>query len=109
MVDALVNEAQSCVSLGDVCLYFTEEEWDLLSDAQKLLYRNVMLENFSLVLSLGLPISKSFPGTPAKCKFWVCLRAVHDCSVVSIALRSRYSDVNCTDNIEASVPDVGLL
>lgn len=23
--------------------------------------------------------------------------------------RSRYSDVNCTDNIEASVPDVALL
>uniref|UniRef100_A0A8C8TJU5 RIKEN cDNA 1700020N01 gene n=1 Tax=Peromyscus maniculatus bairdii TaxID=230844 RepID=A0A8C8TJU5_PERMB len=63
MVDAPVNQAQSCVSLEDVCLYFTEEEWDLLSDAQKLLYHNVMLENFSIVLSLGLPISRSFPGT----------------------------------------------
>uniref|UniRef100_A0A8C2LLF7 RIKEN cDNA 1700020N01 gene n=1 Tax=Cricetulus griseus TaxID=10029 RepID=A0A8C2LLF7_CRIGR len=65
MEEEPVNQVQSCVSLEDVCLYFTEEEWDLLNDAQKLLYHNVMLENFSTVLSLGLPISKAFSGTPA--------------------------------------------
>lgn len=63
MAEAPVNQGQSCVSLEDVCLYFTEEEWELLSDAQKLLYHNVMLETFSLLLSVGLPISKSFSGT----------------------------------------------
>ncbi|CAH6778120.1 1700020N01Rik [Phodopus roborovskii] len=67
MEEEPVNQAQSCVSLEDVCLYFTEEEWDLLSDAQKLLYHNVMLENFSIVLSLGLPISKPLSGTPTRC------------------------------------------
>lgn len=64
MAEAPVNQGESYVSLEDVCLHFTAEEWGLLDDAQKLLYHNVMLENFSLVLSLGLPISKSFPGTP---------------------------------------------
>nr|XP_006227787.1 zinc finger protein 548-like isoform X1 [Rattus norvegicus] len=62
MAEAPVNQGESYVSLEDVCLRFTAEEWGLLDDAQKLLYHNVMLENFSLVLSLGLPISKSFPG-----------------------------------------------
>ncbi|KAH0515076.1 Zinc finger protein 671 [Microtus ochrogaster] len=61
MAEAPVNQGQSCVNLEDVCLHFTEEEWNLLRDAQKLLYHNVMLETFSLLLSLGLPISKSFP------------------------------------------------
>lgn len=56
--------AQSCVSLEDVCLHFTTEAWVLLEDSQSVLYYHVMLENFFLVLSLGLPISKSFPGTP---------------------------------------------
>lgn len=64
MAEDPVNQGQSCVSLEDVYLYFTEEEWALLSDAQKLLYHNVMLETFSLLLSVGLPISKSFPGIP---------------------------------------------
>jgi hypothetical protein len=65
MAEARGNQGESCVSLEDVCLRFTAEEWGLLDDTQKLLYHNVMLENFLLVLSLGLPISKSFPGTPA--------------------------------------------
>lgn len=64
MAEAPANQGESYVSLEDVCLRFTAEEWGLLDDAQKLLYHNVMLENFSLVLSLGLPISKSLPGTP---------------------------------------------
>lgn len=64
MAEASGNQGESSVSLEDVCLRFTADEWGLLDDAQKLLYHNVMLENFSLVLSLGLPISKSCPGTP---------------------------------------------
>ncbi|XP_031236429.1 zinc finger protein 671-like isoform X2 [Mastomys coucha] len=62
MAEASGNQGESSVSLEDVCLRFTADEWGLLDDAQKLLYHNVMLENFSLVLSLGLPISKSCPG-----------------------------------------------
>ena len=44
---------QEMVSLEDVTVKFTWEEWQNLNNAQKMLYRNVMLETYSSLLSLG--------------------------------------------------------
>lgn len=37
----------------DVAIYFSEEEWTLLDDSQRLLYHSVMMEIFVLMASLG--------------------------------------------------------
>lgn len=37
----------------DVAVYFSQEEWGLLDEAQKHLYHAVMTENLALVTSLG--------------------------------------------------------
>ncbi|XP_015343483.1 zinc finger protein 772-like [Marmota marmota marmota] len=61
-----IDQAQNHVTLDDVFLYFSQEEWELLDEPQKLLYFQVTLENLVLVISLGLPISKSFVFTQLK-------------------------------------------
>ncbi|XP_020766268.2 zinc finger protein 211-like isoform X1 [Odocoileus virginianus] len=51
--ERLKDPSEGSITFEDVAVYFSWEEWVLLDEAQKLLYCNVMLENFALMASLG--------------------------------------------------------
>ncbi|XP_029462992.1 oocyte zinc finger protein XlCOF6-like [Rhinatrema bivittatum] len=51
--------AQASVTFHDVAVYFSEDEWRLLEECQKELYRNVMKEIHGALISLGYTIINS--------------------------------------------------
>nr|XP_034491397.1 zinc finger protein 248-like [Marmota flaviventris] len=53
-----MNKSQGSVSFDDVTVNFSRDEWLCLSSTQRILYRDVTLENYSHLVFVGYCLTK---------------------------------------------------
>uniref|UniRef100_A0A5F9DLP4 Zinc finger protein 772 n=1 Tax=Oryctolagus cuniculus TaxID=9986 RepID=A0A5F9DLP4_RABIT len=111
--EVIMDPVQGQVNFEDVFVHFSQEEWGLLDEAQRLLYRDVMLENFALTASLGHVSSVSHVvaslemGSESRVPDWVNMIPDKE-TVGGCALRCSCGIAHKETHFENGVPREGV-
>ncbi|XP_075441122.1 zinc finger protein 92 homolog [Ascaphus truei] len=79
------------IKFDDVAVYFSESEWGYLGEGQKLLYRDVMMENYQTLNSLELRVVPYLPQCTASsfgCSGYYCWLHVDPRTHISAGIHS---------------------
>ncbi|XP_022426539.1 zinc finger protein 705A-like [Delphinapterus leucas] len=74
-------QPQELVTFKDIAVDFTQEEWALLDTSQRKLFRDVMLESISHLVSVGYQLRKSYVTSQLeqRVELWREGKGVHQC------------------------------